>query len=394
MNRTIKYLALGTLFFPSPYLLIAQTSQEPVVAIPKPITPVWEDSRDLILLSDDSLDRIALAMQVMNISLNINNSLTPLQRFDGLSIAGHTFWPEASYDNTLTCFNGVIALNISSDATADAARMKAQAHFFKGEYQQATDAYLLCYNISKQLEVLEGSNSLADLVVTMLIQSARKAGDFDVAIQATDYVLADTTLRTEARQSSLQIGGQAALEAANNQRAELYLTTLLTDYPTYGLGFPGERVNVEMDLVRAKGFSIDNHDPEAVDAMSAIVQNVQYMGLPSWTTAVGQLAALLEKADEMPNANALRLWAIDQVDIKSNTFDSNDSNTPFMLETNRKTQLGMLQRAAKGFAKIRQYDNQADVLIRIVSEFGDINANVTASANAELERLNGLQPIP
>ncbi len=394
MNKLFKLAALGALLLPNPSVLIAQTTQNPNLTTPKPITPVWENERDLIVLFDNSEDRVTLALQVMNLSLDLNNSLTPLQRFDGLSIAGHTLWSSAKYDSVIACFDGVIALNISNDATADAARMKAQAHFFKGEYQQATDAYLMCYNISKQLEAQQGHNNLADLVISMLIQSARRASNYDIAIQFADIALSDNTLRTDARQNSLRTGAQAALEIENNERAETYLTALLSEYPTFGMDFPGDRVNVEMDLVLSQGHSFDSKDPQAILAISDIVQNEEYFGMPTWAGAVSKLATMLEGIDDTPRANKLRLWAVDQIDIKSNSYDINDPNTNVKLLSGRKSQLGLLRKAEQVFMNMRQYEKQAEVLLRIVNDFADISPNTTQYANQQLNDLAQRDIVP
>lgn len=381
-----KYAIIGLLAIPSPFALMAQSTQEMNLSTPKPITPTWEDERDLIVLFDSAADKLNLANQVMNLSLDVNNSLTPVQRYDGLTIAGHTFWTFAQYDHCIVCFNGAVSLNISDSLTADSARMLGQSHFFKGEYDLATNAYLMCYNISKQIEAAGGANALADMVVIMLVDSAKRSENTELVYSITDSVLADTTLREVARTQCLRLGSQAALAAQNNEKARLYLNTLLNEYPDFGFE-NGDRILAELDLIRANGFSIENRDPEAVNAIAAIVQDERYIGLGNWTTAVELLAGLSEEADDMQAANNLRLWAVDQVDVKSNELDLNDPNAQVLLRLNKSIQLNLLLNAERGYEKTHQYQKQAQILDRIVSDYADIRPNTTQLAINKLSSL-------
>ena len=206
--------------------------------------------------------------------------------------------------------------------------------------------------------------------------------------------LSDNTLRTDARQNSLRTGAQAALEIENNERAETYLTALLSEYPTFGMDFPGDRVNVEMDLVLSQGHSFDSKDPQAILAISDIVQNEEYFGMPTWAGAVSKLATMLEGIDDTPRANKLRLWAVDQIDIKSNSYDINDPNTNVKLLSGRKSQLGLLRKAEQVFMNMRQYEKQAEVLLRIVNDFADISPNTTQYANQQLNDLAQRDIVP
>ena len=392
----MKYIlcVLISLIACSPPLFAQSTPVDRDLTTPKPATPIWETQRDLIVMFDNSDDRVALALQIKAISLDISNGLTTQQRFDGLSIAGHTLWSAAKYEDAAACFGGVMGLDVSDDAIADAARMKGQCHFFNGQYQQATDAYLECYNLSNQIEANEGYNSLSHLVIVMLIDSARKAENFALSMQITDDALADTNLRESARTQALRKGALAALAAGNNPKAQIYLTTLLDEYPDFGLDDIGSRVNVEMDLIKANGYSIEDKDPEAVDALAALVQDPRYIGLSCWTSPVEQLAKLLGKIDKTEEANAMRLWAVDRISEKINTRDPDDPNTAFFNKGSRKDQLVLLQSAAHAYRKQRMYQEQAEVLDQMISDFGDLDPDIINPANAELARLAEREILP
>lgn len=375
----------------------AQATSSPAtrnITTPKPATPVWETERDLLVLFENAADRIQLARQVMGVCLDINASLTTQQRYDGLKIAGHTLWGAGVLSDAATCFSGIISLGMNADADADAYRMRAQCYFFDSNYQAAANDYEMCYSISMSIASASGDHDLYQLVTPMLIKAASEAQDYQLALDVADDALANTSLLSNIRTEALRAGGEAAVRSGDLVKAQSYLTTLLTEYPSYGLDYPGERVAVELNLIQANGHSLEDFTPNGVDALAAVVQNPDYQGLPAWVTAVSIMAGLLDEADEVAKSNTLRLWAVDMVSQANNALPASDPDTTNKVRMGRLAQLGLLQHASKQYRKVKQYSNQEQVLLRIVNDFSDLDQNAVSAANAELAQVSILLNAP
>ncbi len=394
MKIFIVCIAGLALCLPNSNALAQPASSPQQLSTPKPKTPTWQTERDLIVLFENSQDHKALALQIMSICLNINANLTAQQRHDGFNISGHTLWTEGLLSEASTCFSGIISLNISDDDTADAYRMKGQCHFMLGDYAAAQSAYVACHTLSKQLEATHGYNNLADLVVAMLIRSAYKSGDHKTAIQYTDLVLSDASIQQDTLMHSLRSGSQAALADNNSVKAQQYLNTLLNSFPSYGLDFPGDRVNVELDLLRAQGYEPDSVEPEAIAAMNSIVQNQSYYGLPTWTGAVERLARVLDYDNDPTRSNKLRIWAVDQMTTSINNLSLSDPNLAILTQTGQTSQVRLLNSAAHSFETFGDLQSQANVLNRIVTEFPNVDPHVTQQAQSRINELSNLQILP
>lgn len=363
------------------------------VTTPKPATPVWETERDLLVLFENASDRVALAQQIATICLNTNSNLSTQQRYDGLSIAGHVLWGEMDLSSAISCFSGIIALNVDPDATADAYRMRAQCNFFNSDYANASNDYSMCYSISKNIESSDGYHDLYKIVSPMLIESAAKAGDDQLVITIAEEAFANTVMPSKFRVEALRSAGSAALGFDDFVNAQRYLSAVLNDYPAYGLGYPGERVSIELELIQANGHSLMFYSTESVDALAELIKRPEYQGLPVWVTAVSKMAKLLDQADNISEANELRLWAVDQVSVANNNLGTSPSAT-HKKRIGRLAQLGLLQAAARQYGKTRQYSSQEQVLLRIVNDFADLDQNAVAAANADLAQIAIIQSAP
>lgn len=394
MNTHLACIAGLALLLPQAVAQAQSVTNQQQLTTPKPKTPTWQNERDLIVLFENSQDRKALALQIMSICLDVNSNLTSQQRHDGLNISGHTLWTEGLLVESATCFNGIISLNISDDDTADAYRMIGQCHFILGDYVAAKAAYIACHTLSKQLEAIHGYNNLADLVVAMLIRSAYKSGDHTTAIQYTDLVVSDASIQQDTLMHSLRTGSQAALADENTVKAQEYLNTLLNNFPSYGLEYPGDRVNVELDLLRAQGFSPDSIDPEAVVVLNSIVQNQSYYGLPTWTGAVERLARVLDFDNDPSRSNKLRIWAVDQMTASINNLSPLDPNLLVLTQTGRISQVRLLSSAAHSYERSGDFQSQANVLNRIVTEFPSVDSHITLQAQNRIAELGNLQIMP
>jgi len=396
MKRITKYTALGIILLPLSYVAIAQpTVFDRDNATPKPVTPVWETERDLIVLFENSSDRIALALAIMNISLDINTSLTNQQRFDGLHIAGHTLYREGEPEYSMTCFNGIIALNISDDSVADAARTKAQALVLLGRDDEAMDAYQLCDMLSRQIEVQEGYHDLYRLTILNYLQAAEQSGDHATVFSLVDEILLNPQEyqqdEVDSRIFALEAGARIAKRAGINDQAAAYLTTLLDLFPDYGTAFPGPRVKIQMDLVEAQGFSLANKDPEAVEAAMEIAMDEQYFGMPIWSYYVDTSARILDENDDVQRANKFRLWAVDQLESKLNGLPSGGLNTPAFQRAIRQSQSDLLYRTANMYQKTKQNQLASDMYQRIINDYADVTPEY---AQYSSRRLTELQPAP
>ncbi len=392
MNRLTKYTLIGILLLPVSYALIAQpTVFDRDNATPKPETPAWETERDLIVLFEDSDDRVALARLVMSSSLDITHPLTPQQRYDGLSIAGHTLFREGEIQDVIECFSGVIALNISDDASADAARMKAQSYFLLGDYAQAVNAYQLADSISRQIEADTGFHDLYRLIITQYLTAAQMDDNFDLVYSLVDEILNNYTKYESnggnIRAQVLEIGARSARKEGNNGKAATYLTTLLRDFPDYGVAFPGPRAKLQMDLIEAQGFSFENKDPEAVEAAMNIVMDDRYYGMPIWSYYVDISARLLDENDDIRDANQLRLWAIEQLDLKLGSLPQNDLNTTMYQTAIRQSQSDLIYRTANMYEKTRQNQKATDLYQRIINDFADVTPEYAQYSNRRLIHL-------
>lgn len=397
MTNYFKYIFLGTLLLSTSVVFFAQpTVFDRDQATPKPETPAWETERDLIVLFESSDDRVALALLVMNASLNANNTLIPQHRYDGLRIAGHTLYREGEYAHSATCFNGVIALDISDDATADAARMKAQSLVSIRQFDQAVDAYQLCDMLSRQIETVNGFHDLYRHTIMPYLQAAESAQNYDIAVSLIDEILQhhqkyQTTDADDVRTYALETGARMARKLGLNNQAANYLTTLLQDFPDYGLSFPGPRAKLQMDLVEAQGFSFEDKDPEAIEAAMNIVKDERFYGMPIWSYYVDLSARLLDENDAIQDANKLRLWAVDQLDMKHGSLPAGDPNTLLLQTAIRRSQADLLYRTANMYQKTRQTQQAVMLYQRIVDDFSDVTPEY---ADYSSRRMADLQVAP
>jgi len=389
--KILSSLVLATLVI-SP--ASAQTEASPAeirdMGTPKPATPTWENERDLIVLLENAQDRVALAQQVMAISLTINNTLSPQQRFDGLTIAGHTFWTEAMFDSAISCFDGAIALNIDDLRTADSARMKAQSLNGLARYSEAVDAYQLCYAVSHDILSRGEFTNMIGLIMVPYIGTAHAAGDTTLALELVDEVLQNYTTYgngNEIRSMALDEGARTALDANLNQQAELYLTTLLNDYPDFGTEFPGLRVNLEMNLIKAQGFTLENQDSVAIAGVMDIIKDDRFFGMPIWAWHISQLTNILDKNDSIPHANKLRLWAVDKLDEKASSLSAGDPNTLVYQMMIQRSQITLLSRLGVMLTDPDDTGTRIAILDRITTEFAEFDPGATQKAQRTLDRL-------
>ncbi len=354
-----------------------------------PVVPsiLWKTSRDLIVLFEDATDRVAIAQQVMDMAGDDTNSLSPQQRFDGFTIAGHTMWVDSEFELAKQCFTSAIALEYNEDSTADSARMLAQCHLALGDFAAARDSYLMCYNISRSIQQTSGYHDLFGMVAIPLMSTAQQSGDHGLAVAIAGEIVesGDGIARYDrVKSNALKIGAMSALEIGSNEVAEQYLTTLLADYPEFGMDFLGTRVALEMSLLRAQGYSMTEYDPEAVATAMDIVLDEGYYGLPHWADLVAKIGTLLDENDGREEANMLRLWAVDQQDVLINGLDPADGALEFKKTALMRTQLTCLRDAARSFKAAGEIVSYTETLERIVDGYSEIDPQYVNTASQEL----------
>jgi tetratricopeptide (TPR) repeat protein len=392
MNHGYIHIALSGLFAvsiaaPSAYAQTAPGIVEREVTTPVVPSLVWKTSRDLIVLFEDSSDRVSIAQQVMQAAGDPSSSLSPQQRFDGFTIAGHTMWVDSEFELAKQCFTSAIELDYNEDSTADSARMLAQCHLALGDFSAARDSYLLCYNISKSIKESSGYHDLYGMVAIPLMSTAQQSGDHGLTVAVASEMIenGDGVARYQKiKPNALKIGAMSALELGSNVVAEEYLTTLLEEYPEFGMDFLGTRVTLEMSLLKAQGFSMAEYDPEAVATAMDIVLDEQYFGLPHWADLVAKIGKLLDANSGSEEANMLRLWAVDQQDVLINALDPMDASTEFKKTALMRTQLTCLRDAARSFKAAGQVEQYTETLEQIVDGYSEIDPQYVATASQEL----------
>jgi len=397
MNKNIFAPAVLFLLLAPP--IFAQTQPTPTqlrdMGTPKPATPTWQNQRDLIVLMDNAQDRVALAHQIMSLSLDTNTNLTTQQRYDGLSIAGHTLWSEGLPEDSLTCFNGAIALNIDDARTADSARMKAQSLLPLNRFTEAVDAYQLCYTISKNMLNRGEFTDMIPLIMIPYIETAHAAGNTTLALQLVDEVLQDYSTYgddgNEIRAITLDDGARTALDAGMNLRAKNNLTTLLNDFPDYGTEFPGDRINLEMDLLKADGHTLENSDPQAVQRAMELINDQRFFGMPVWAGKISQLTDILDQNQSTDHANKLRLWAVDRLDEKASSLPASDPRALVYQMSIQRAQLTILDRLSDMLTAPIDAATRIAILQRIIDEFTAFDPRTAQKAQ---QKLNNLQPAP
>jgi len=331
---------------------------------PEPMTPVWKAERDLVVLLENSDDRIALSKLIRDRSLDAAAPLTDQQRFDGLFIAGQTLWREAMYADCLTCFDGIIDLDFSEYRTIDAYRMKAQCHFFLNQFAESTHAYLMCYNLSKSLEANVPGSSMHTLIANMLATSAIYQGDPELAYQIADEFVADPQ-SFNAADELLYTVGQKAYRDGDFEAADHYLTLLLDHFPDFGTEAPGVRVLIKIRQYKARGLSVEDYDPAALETVLDLVADEHYQGMMMWGHAVNELALVFDAVNDYRRANKVRMWAVEVFKTSIDNLDPSDPAYEIDKESFEYIIRGLIWEAAEEYRRYEKHDEQIAMLERL-----------------------------
>jgi len=377
----------------TPCAAIAQT-QGPPVTRPSVHTPTWQTQKQLIQLFQNAAGRVALARDVMNACLDPQTPLDDQQRYDGLTIAGHTLWGDGEHADAVACFDACLQLDVDELSVFDAARMKGQSLFFLGDHAGARDAYMLAYTVSKGIVASGIDHQGYHLVGLMLITSAQLSGDHALMHMIIDEMMNDPTTSADMMATALDKGGFAAYESGDHQRANAYFTTLLSAYPDYGTDGIGHRIRIRIALLDTQGHSLENLDDTAVNEASAIIRDPLYQGTPNWAWMVSSVARYLESKEHWKSANKLRLWAVERIRDKEAAHDPSDPGAVQVSDL-RFDQALLLRDAANTFREHRYFGHAQTAMQRIADELPDV-PYMAAEANRELERLrtDGFPPAP
>ncbi|MCC5822326.1 MAG: hypothetical protein LAT64_06295 [Phycisphaerales bacterium] len=374
----LSLIALLVMFSSAAHCQSTAASRD--MATPQPVTPTWLDSRNRIVQADNVDDRVVIAKEIKAACLDQDSDLSSLERYDGLHIAGHGLYQANKFDAARLAFEGIQLLGYSPETTADAGRMLAQISMWMGKHSESFDKYKETFDLAAGiLDFLGEPSAPAAGLVRPMLGVGMTAGRSDEVVQLANDIIAvfaGTTKEGMVVPICLELGSEAAMKAGQEATAARMLETLLDDYPEHGMHDPlgrpsllrANRPELEIRLALARGYSLEECHPLALEAALRVLKNDDYRGMRAWYIVASQVASCLEYYDDLEHANLLRNKLIEELDQRLTTLVPTDP----IAHNYRSQQANLLMKIAESFVFDAETRELATPYLVRLRQYGDV----------------------